>query len=166
MKRRNFLKNIGRLSSAPLVLNGLAVSPFASPSMLQLLNCQGIAERVLVIVFLTGGNAGLNTLVPINQYGVYQGLRPDIALPEAGAIGLINLDSGVALADQVGLHPAMTAFKDMYDGGQARVLQGIGYPSFNQSHFKSTDLWLSGGDGSPANFNITSGWKGRYLEAA
>ncbi|MEO0775968.1 MAG: DUF1501 domain-containing protein [Bacteroidota bacterium] len=166
MKRRNFLKNIGRLSSAPLVLNGLAVSPFASPSMLQLLNCQGIDERVLVIVFLKGGNDGLNTLVPINQYGVYQGLRPDIALPEAGANGLINLDSGLALADQVGLHPAMTAFKDMYDGGQARVLQGIGYPSFNQSHFKSTDLWLSGGDGSPANFNITSGWMGRYLEAA
>ncbi len=166
MKRRNFLKNIGRLSSAPLVLNGLAVSPFASPSMLQLLNCQGIDERVLVIVFLKGGNDGLNTLVPIDQYSIYTNLRPDIALPETGANGIINLDTSLGVSDQVGLHPAMTAFKTMYENDQARLLQGIGYPSFNQSHFKSTDLWLSGGDGSPANFNISSGWMGRYLESA
>lgn len=166
MKRRNFLKNIGQLSATPLVLNGLSLNPFATPSMLSLLNCDGIAERVLVVIFLKGGNDGINTIVPINQYDTYVANRPDIALPETGSNGLITLDSGLALEDQVGLHPAMTAFKDLYDDGKARLIQGVGYPLHNQSHFKSTDLWLSGGDGTAPNFNLTSGWMGRYIESA
>lgn len=166
MKRRNFLKNIGHLSASPLVLNGLALSPFATPTMLSLLNCEGIAERILVVIFLKGGNDGMNTIVPTDQYDTYIANRPDIALAETGSNGLIQLDSGLALADQVGLHPSMTAFKDMYDMGKARLIQGVGYPLPNQSHFKSTDLWLSGGDGTAPNFNLTSGWMGRYIEAA
>ncbi len=166
MKRRNFIKNIGQLSAAPLVFNGLSLNPFATPSMLSLLNCEGIGDRALVVIFLKGGNDGINTIVPINQFDTYVANRPDIALPETGINGVIPLDSTLPIEDQVGLHPAMTAFKDMYDNGKARLVQSVGYPSPNQSHFKSTDLWLTGGDGTSANFNLDSGWIGRYLEAA
>lgn len=166
MKRRNFLKNIGRLSATPMVLNGLPLSSFATTSMLPLLNCQGIDERVLVLVFLKGGNDGLNTVVPIQQYDTYINLRPSIGLAISGTNGVLSLDDTLPLEDQVGVHPAMTAFKEMYDAGKASLIQGVGYPSYNQSHFKSTDLWLSGGDGTPAYSSLASGWMGRYLETA
>ena len=141
MKRRNFLKNIGCLSATPLLLNGLPVNPFATTSMLPLLTCQGIDERILVIIFLKGGNDGINTAVPIEQYDVYSNIRPDLALANSGSNAIIPLDNTLPIEDQVGLHPIMTSFKDMYDNGLARMVQGVGYPLPNQSHFKSTDLW-------------------------
>ena len=162
MKRRNFINNITKLSAAPLLLNGVPLRSFASPDFLPP-SCQGIGDRVMVIIFLKGGNDGLNTIIPVDQYSRYANLRPDIRI-DAGSY--INLDTTLPVEDQVGLNPAMTSFKAMYDNGQASLIQGVGYPGFNQSHFKSTDLWLTGGDGSPANFNINSGWMGRYLDSA
>ncbi len=162
MKRRNFLNNITKLSAAPILLNGLPLRSFASPSFLPS-NCQGIGDRVMVIIFLKGGNDGLNTIIPVDQYSRYANLRPDIRI---NAGNYINLDTTLPIGDQVGLNPAMTSFKAMYDNGQASLIQAVGYPGFNQSHFKSTDLWLTGGDGTPANFNINSGWMGRYLDTA
>ena len=163
MKRRQFVKYTSQLSMAPMILNKLPVSAFATPRMLSLMDCMGINERVLVLVFFDGGNDGLNTLVPINQYGDYINHRPDIGLPDTGTGAFVNLDNTLALADQVGIHPAMNSFKTMYEDGKASVIQGVGYPDSNGSHFKSTDLWLTGGDGTPTYFEIGSGWMGRYL---
>jgi uncharacterized protein (DUF1501 family) len=59
----------------------------------------------------------------------------------------------------------MTGLKEMYDKGWASIVQGVGYADMNGSHFKGADIWLSGGDGTPANNNITSGWMGRALQA-
>ncbi|MEM9822093.1 MAG: DUF1501 domain-containing protein [Bacteroidota bacterium] len=166
MKRRNFLKNVGGLSLAPLVLNGTPLHSFTGSSMFPLVDCQGISDRVMVIVFLKGANDGINTLVPINQYDTYANIRPDIKITNTGGNAYIPLDATLAIEDQVGLHPSMLSFKNMYDAGLASLVQGVGYPSPNRSHFKSTDLWLSGGDGTPANFNLDGGWMGRYLESA
>ncbi len=166
MKRRKFLKNIGTLSSAPLFLNGVGLSPFATPDMLQFLTtCTGVQDRSLVVLFLKGGNDGLNTILPVDQYATYINHRPNIGLPETGAGAYINLDTTLDIADQVGIHPSITSLKDMYESGKARLIQAVGYPSFNQSHFKSTDLWLGGGDGSPGGTN-SSGWVGRFFENA
>jgi uncharacterized protein (DUF1501 family) len=169
MKRRKFLKNIGTLSAAPLLLHGLPVNAFSTASMLPLLNCQGIDDRVLVVIFLKGANDGVNTIIPINQYDDYAAKRPNIKLNNVGSTnGIINLDTSqsIALERQVGIHPVMTAFKSMYEGGKANLIQAVGYPQPNKSHFKATDLWLSGGDGTPANFDLGSGWIGRYMESA
>lgn len=166
MKRRNFLKNIGKLSSAPLILNGVGVSPFVSPGMLEFFNtCTGIEDRTLVVLFLKGGNDGLNTLIPIDQYDTYINHRPTIGLASSGTGAFINLDSTLGVAEQIGLHPSMTNFKSMYEAGKARIIQAVGYPSFNQSHFKSTDYWLSGRDGSYAAAS-GDGWIGRFFEHA
>ncbi|MEM6800582.1 MAG: DUF1501 domain-containing protein [Bacteroidota bacterium] len=165
MKRRNFLKYSGIAASAtPLMINSIPAKAFATPMMAQSLDCSGLRERVLVIVQLFGGNDGLNTLVPIDQYARYRSLRPNIALPESGSGKFINLDRSLSMADQVGLNPHMTDFKNMYDNGLMSVIQGVGYENHNRSHFKSTDLIMTGGDGTFENFSFDTGWMGRYLD--
>jgi len=163
MKRRNFLKIFPAATVTPFVVNGHALRPFANSHMARLLNgCDGVEDRVLVLIQLKGGNDGLNTIIPINQYDAYANLRPSIAIPESA---YINLDSTLGNNDQMGLHPAFEKIKELYEKGWATVVQGVGYESMNQSHFKGTDLWLSGGDGTLANNNIRSGWMGRALQS-
>lgn len=163
MKRRDFFKNSLALGTGSFLLSQLPFRSFASPEMLPLLNCPDINDRALVIVFLKGGNDGVNTIIPTDQFGVYTGYRPQIGLSMSGNNSLIALDNTLSIEDHVHIHPTMTAFKNMYDAGHARIVQSVGYPNINGSHFKSTDLWLSGGDGTPANSSFTNGWIGRFL---
>ncbi len=163
MNRRKFLKNSSALSAAPLVLNKVPLSPFATPKMMESFNCD-TSDRALVVIFMMGGNDGLNTIVPIDQYSKYRNYRPTIYIPDSGSNKYITLDTTLDANQQTGLHPNMTAFKAMYDNGLAHIVQNVGYPSANKSHFKSTDLWLSGGDGHGANAGIKSGHFGRFLD--
>ena len=161
MKRRNFIK----LSSTASVLSLLPTDVFALFKSAGMTSCPNVNAKKIVLIQLSGANDGLNTVVPINQYDKYAALRPNIKLGNAGtANGIINLDSTLTLANQVGLHPSLTGFKSLYDSGLMRIVQGVGYPSQDKSHFKSTDLWLMGGDGTPANNFSDSGWIGRFLE--
>ncbi len=163
MKRRNFLKIFPAATVTPFVVDGHAFRPFANSKIARLLSsCEGVEERVLVLIQLKGGNDGLNAVIPINQYDTYANLRPTIGLPETA---LINLDGTLGNNEQVGVHPSLLKIKELYDKGWASVVQGVGYESMNQSHFKGTDLWMSGGDGTIANNNIKSGWMGRALQA-
>ncbi|HAD12619.1 MAG TPA: hypothetical protein DCF33_09290 [Saprospirales bacterium] len=163
MKRRNFLKIFPAATVTPFVVNGHPLRAFANSHMAKLLNsCDGVEERVLVLIQLKGGNDGLNTIIPIEQYDTYANLRPTIRINESD---YINLDSTLNNQDQVGVHPSFAKIKELYDKGWASIIQGVGYESMNQSHFKGTDLWLTGGDGSIANNNIKSGWMGRALQA-
>lgn len=161
MKRRNFIK----LSSTASVLSLLPTDVFALFKSAGMTSCPNVNAKKIVLIQLSGANDGLNTVVPINQYDKYAALRPNIKLGNAGtANGIINLDSTLTLANQVGLHPSLTGFKSLYDSGLMRIVQGVGYPSQDKSHFKSTDLWLMGGDGTTANNFSDSGWIGRFLE--
>ncbi|HLP96747.1 MAG TPA: DUF1501 domain-containing protein [Saprospiraceae bacterium] len=163
MKRRNFLKIFPAATVTPFVVNGHPLRAFANSHMARLLNsCDGVEDRVLVLIQLKGGNDGLNTIIPINQYDTYANLRPSIRIKESD---YINLDSTLSLDNQVGVHPSFLKIKELYEKGWATVIQGVGYESMNQSHFKGTDLWLTGGDGTVANNNIKSGWIGRALQA-
>lgn len=163
MKRRNFLKIFSAAGVTPFVVNNTAFRPFANSKMARILGaCDGVEDRTLVLIQLKGGNDGLNTLIPLPQYDAYANLRPTIRIAETE---LIQLDTTLPNDDQVGLHPALQSFKTMYDEGRACLVQGVGYQSMNQSHFKGTDLWMTGGDSTGANFNIGSGWMGRALQA-
>lgn len=165
MKRRNFLQILSA-GVTPFMVNGFNFRPFANRKMAQLLStCDGVEERTLILIQLKGGNDGINTIIPIAVYDDYANLRPYIRVPDSGLEKYITLDNTLPGADQVGLHPVMGAMKDLYDKGWVSVVQGVGYENINQSHFKGTDLWLSGGDGTPENFNIHSGWMGRTLNA-
>jgi uncharacterized protein (DUF1501 family) len=166
MKRRNFLKIIPPATITPFMVNGHSMTPFAHRGLAGLLSdCEDVEGRTLVLIQLKGGNDGLNMIIPVAQYDQYVALRPDIAVPESGSAGYIMLDTTLKNSKQVGLHPAMVEIKEMYDEGWVNIIQGVGYEQPNQSHFKSTDLWMSGGDGTYANNNIPSGWMGRSLQA-
>jgi uncharacterized protein (DUF1501 family) len=163
MQRRNFFKIAG-LST--IMVNGFPMRPFANTQVARILNnCDEVADRVLILIQLKGGNDGLNTLIPISQYEDYEELRPVLRVPDAGPEKYINLDNTLSGADQVGIHPVMGGFKALYEEGLLSIVQGVGYENINGSHFKGTDLWLSGGDGTPENFNIKTGWPGRALQA-
>ncbi|MCI4666614.1 MAG: DUF1501 domain-containing protein [Bacteroidia bacterium] len=164
MKRRNFLKLGGAAVASPFVLNGLPLQAFSTHNLANAMNCSEVNERALVLVQLRGGNDGLNTIIPIGQYSQYQALRPNLHIANAGANSYIDLDLTMPMADRVGLHPNMQAVKDMYDDGLVSIVQSVAYVDQNLSHFKSTDLWLSGGDGTPPNFNKQTGWMARYLD--
>ena len=161
MKRRNFI----RLTSTASALSLLPTDVFALFKSAGMETCPNVNAKKIVLIQLAGANDGLNTVVPINQYDKYATLRPNIKLSNVGGTnGIINLDTTLTLTNQVGLHPSLVGFKSLYDSGLMRVIQGVGYPTQDKSHFKSTDLWLTGGDGTPANNTSQSGWVGRFLE--
>lgn len=108
-------------------------------------------NRILVVLQLSGGNDGLNTLVPFGDPN-YATLRPTLGIPTSDVIHL---------TDSVGLHPNLGKFKTLYDQGKLAVVQGVGYPNPNRSHFRSMDIWHSA---RPDTFE-RSGWLGRYVSA-
>lgn len=165
MQRRKFLSISTPLAFTPFVMNGTSFRPFTNTDILNEVGCADVRDRIMVLIRISGGNDGINTVIPINQYDSYKKLRPKIALANSGGSSFIRLDSTLSVANQVGLHPSMTGFKSLYDKGKLNIIQGVGYINHNRSHFKSTDLWLTGGDGTAGNFNLQSGWMGRYLDA-
>ncbi|MFI1771723.1 DUF1501 domain-containing protein [Thalassobellus citreus] len=161
MNRRNFIK----LSASASVIG---LTPFqlqaALKSFMPYMECPDISNRKLVLINLAGGNDGLNTIVPLDQYDIYSNLRPTIKVPISGANKYIKLDSTLPDNQQIGLNPALTGFKTLYDKSWLRIMQSVGYPSQNKSHFKSTDLYLTGNDGNSLLNGEDTGWMGRFME--
>jgi uncharacterized protein (DUF1501 family) len=156
MKRRSFIKNtIPAAVVLPAVVDGYAVKAFSneSPLMQALMNPQIETDHVLVIVQLNGGNDGLNMVIPISNYGDYYNARSNVAIAQNRILPLTNVT-------QTGLHPSMTGMQALYNDGKLNVVQAVGYPSPNFSHFRATDIWMSG---SSSNQVVNSGWAGRYL---
>ncbi len=152
--RREFLHNGLVMASAavtvPAFLNASARAMVAPAGLSSI---PGVPEdHILVVVQLSGGNDGLNTVVPFGLDQYYKA-RQGIAIPAQNALRLSKVDG-------IGLHPQMTAFKDLFDDGQAAIVQGVGYPNPNRSHFKSMDIWHT------ADTTATGdGWLGRYFDA-
>jgi uncharacterized protein (DUF1501 family) len=115
-------------------------------------------ERVLVVVQLGGGNDGLNTVVPYGEPAYYQ-RRPTLGIREPGAGGR-NEGALVVDADRgIGLHPNLAGFKELLDDGVASIVQGVGYPNPNRSHFTSMDIWHTANTDAQGN-----GWIGRFFD--
>ena len=161
MKRRNFIKLTATASAIGLLPGQMS---HALNIGKKYINCD-ISNRKLVLIYLGGGNDGLNTIVPLNQYDLYSNLRPTIKVSDSGANPFINLDSSLNDNQQVGLHPSLTGFKNLYDSGYLRILQSVGYPSQNKSHFASTDVYSTGNDGNSWLNGGDSGWIGRFIES-
>lgn len=151
MKRREFIKNTGTASlTVPLALNGLKLA--AIPELPLISSANAVSDRVLVIVQLLGGNDGLNTVVPINQYANLQKARPHVILP---------YNKLLYVAPTIAFHPAMTGLRSLYSTGNLSIVQSVGYPDQNRSHFRSIDIWRTGADSKEI---LTSGWAGRYFD--
>lgn len=149
------------MAMAPIMLNAVPVRALTNPTMLPAGACN-VGDRIIVYVFLMGGNDGINSIVPLDQYNTYAQLRPTIRLPQNQ---LINLDSTLPLDQQVGLNPALQPFKAMYDNGRMKLIQAVAYPDPNKSHFRSAELLMTGQDGT-ANGAIENpnGWMANYLQ--
>ena len=109
-------------------------------------------DRVLVVVYFQGGNDGLNTVVPFGLPAYYT-YRPTLAIAQNDVL---------RINDTIGLNPQLKPFKDMYDKGQVAIVQGVGYPNPDYSHFRSTEIWETA---APDKYAST-GWLGRYLDGA
>ena len=111
----------------------------------------GKDASILVVLQMAGGNDGLNTVVPFaNDH--YRKARPRLGLTETDIL---------KISDEIGLHKALTGFQELYDAGQLAIIQGIGYPNPNRSHFRSTEIWQTASDSE--RFENT-GWLGRYFD--
>lgn len=116
-------------------------------------------ERILVVVQLSGGNDGLNTVVP---YGAaeYYANRPGIGIGEPGRARNGMEALALAKAQGIGLHPNLVGLLELHDSGKLCIVQGVGYPNPNRSHFASMDIWQTG---KPSGSG--TGWIGRYVDA-
>ena len=162
MKRRQFIRNISAGSAAGLTLGGIPLNLLAGNQDLKKLAAASDNDNVLIFIQLHGGNDGLNTLIPVKQWEAYYNLRPGIAINNSGTNGYIEVDPGVDEDKRVGLHPEMGAFKELYDEGKVAIIQNVGYPEMNLSHFRGRDVVFMGGDES-GEHDYQSGWMGRYL---
>ncbi len=158
-RRFNYLLSLSGLTTLPLLLNKQCLN-ISEPASLE---SSMDNNNVLVLIQLKGGNDGLNTFIPINQFDKYASIRPTIRINEKK---LIHLDKSLSLDQQLGLHPSLASIKNRYDNGQMSIIQSVSYPNTDLSHFKSTDLWMTGGDGDPNIKQPQKGWIGRFMESA
>jgi uncharacterized protein (DUF1501 family) len=144
--RRDFLKTSSLLAWGVTVPAFLGRTAFAAPPA----GKPGAKDTILVVVQLTGGNDGLNTVIPFADAEYYK-LRPTIQVPK---------DRVRKLNDSIGLHPALEGFESLHKDGALCVVQGVGYPNPSQSHFRSMDIWQAA---STAD-TLTEGWLGKTLK--
>jgi uncharacterized protein (DUF1501 family) len=146
ISRRDFLKQ----SMAVVAMGAGVPGVFAKAALASRAEASAGAARTLVVVQLAGGVDGLNALVPHGS-PAYRDNRPRLAIPE---------DQVLDIGGGFGLHPALADFKQLLDAGHLAVVQGVGYPNPNFSHFKAMDIWQSADpDGKAAD-----GWLGRYFD--
>lgn len=144
LNRRRFLQ-VGSLASAAMMM----------PKFLKALERGHLVppgNKVLVIIQLSGGNDGLNTVIPYRN-DIYYKARPSLG---------IKREAALSLNDELGIHPALKGLKALYDDGALGILNNVGYPNPDRSHFRSMDIWHSA---SQSNEYWSDGWIGRYLDA-
>ncbi len=153
--RRVFMQRgvalLAATATIPAFLNQTVLALDNPDSLLQQPN--GKDGKILVVVQLGGGNDGLSTVVPYGD-DIYHRGRPVIGIDNKSVLKIDNY---------VGLHPNLAPLKALYDDGHLGIVQGVGYPNPNRSHFRSTDIWESA---QPDRDIATSGWVGRYFDNA
>ncbi len=162
MKRRIFLQSsLASAALAPVLLNNIYARPSTPLKLLAQMAPLDVNDKILILVQLFGGNDGLNTIVPADDDNYYT-LRPNIGIQKnylinrGGSAGFY-LNPGLGYGNKQG-------FAGLFDMGQLAIIRGIGYNPPNLSHFRSTDIWLSGINDSNANDVLSTGWLGRFLE--
>ena len=144
MDRRNFIKRTS-LASGGLFFVPQFVKAFEQQAQ------QLFSNKKIVIVQLKGGNDGLNTVVPFRN-DIYYQKRNGISIPKNNLL---------RLNDEVGLHKSLAPLQKLYDKGYLSIINNVGYPNPNRSHFRSTDIWQTASD---SNEYLQSGWIGRFLD--
>lgn len=153
MKRRSFLKAVSAVT-IPVTVDNMSLSALAPQSAFaRLLAMATATENVIVIIDLNGGNDGLNTVIPIDQYSNLSKARSNVLIPESKVLSLNG-------TTKTGLHPSLTGLRNLYNNGKLHIVQNVGYENQNYSHFRSSDIWFTASD---SDEYLSSGLAGRYL---
>lgn len=147
MKRRKFIQKSALASVGTMMIPGFLKAYEALH-----INQAASHHKKLVVIQLSGGNDGLNTVVPFRN-DIYYELRPRLAMPQ---------NKVLKLNDELGFNPALEGLRNIYDQGWLSIINNVGYPNPNRSHFRSMDIWHTA---SNANEYLSSGWLGRYLDS-
>jgi uncharacterized protein (DUF1501 family) len=145
MNRKSFILNSATIAAMYPLLNVLNACNVKKKES---------GKKVFVFIQLAGGNDGLHTLIPLDNYKKLYESRSNIYIPE-------NKILSIKGTTDCGLHPSLVGIKDMFDNGLAGFVQGVGYENPNFSHFRSSDIWLTGSESSKV---LYTGWVARYLE--
>lgn len=141
IKRRDFLK-----------ISSLATASLFVPNFLQSMTLDNVLnpnQKILIVLQFTGGNDGLNTIIPTKN-DIYFKERKNIAINDS-----------LALNDETGINPALSYFKELFDSGELSLMNNVGYPNPDKSHFRSMDIWHSA---SKSDEFLETGWLGRFLD--
>lgn len=156
MKRKDFIK-IGSLTGAATLLGKTMVHAsnlLDSPFLKEVAQSFNSCNKALVIIQLTGGNDGLNFIIPIDRYSTLATARPAIVPPQSQILSLNNNAT-------TGMHPSLAELRNLYNDNKVTIVQGVSYSNPNFSHFRATDIMQSGSDSTQV---LTTGWLGRYLQ--
>ena len=148
MKRRDFIKSsiaISALGSCfPSALLG-------SKNRFSFKNSNIDSDKIVILIKMNGGNDGLNTVIPFQNSSYYE-YRPSVSIP---------IEQSIPITDNLALHPALNNWQELFFQQKMGIIQGVGYPNGNMSHFRSSDIWDTGSD---ENIELETGWLGRLLE--
>ena len=149
LNRRDFIK-LSTIASAslPITLSGFPIFAEEKPNQFQF---NSDNDNILVLIQLQGGNDGLNTIFNLNEYDNLQQVRSNIIIPQNELLS-VNGDTA--------FHPNLAGLQSVWEQEKLTIVQNVGYPDQNRSHFRSTDIWNSG---SAADEFISTGWLGRYF---
>lgn len=151
--RRTFLRQLG-IGTATLAGGSWMAPEFIAPQIFQQAvaeETKSASESILVVIQLSGGNDGLNTVIPFS-HDVYRASRPQLAIPKND---VLRID------DQLGFHPALRGLADLWEQGTVSLVQGVGYPMPNRSHFESLDIWHTCQRKTATRMD---GWVGRTID--
>jgi len=143
LKRKEFLQ-IGSLATASMMMPRF-LKAFEKTTWVP------AGNKVMVVLQFSGGNDGLNTVIPVRN-DIYYKVRPHLG---------IQKDKALQLTDDAAINPALPFFKELFDEGNLGIMNNVGYPNPDRSHFRSMDIWQTASD---SNQYVTTGWLGRYLD--
>jgi len=152
--RRSFIQALGIAGSGSMMLGSNMLTANAPSSL-----SAGIAatetDKIVVLIRLSGGNDGLSTVIPIQQYDEYATVRPNIYIPESKVL---------KLTDDFGIPSYMNALEPMWENGQFKAVHGVGYEGQSLSHFTGSDIFANTDLSSTGFSGLNTGWMGRHLE--
>ena len=144
MKRRDFIKKTGVITAGTLLIPSFLRANMFSAKLL-------ISKKRLVVIQLSGGNDGLNAVVPYGLDEYYQNRT---------VIGVAQKEL-LKIGDKFGFNPKLSGLNDLHEKGMLSIINSVGYPNPNRSHFRSMDIWHTASD---SNEYLQNGWLGNYLD--
>ncbi|WP_422082270.1 DUF1501 domain-containing protein [Ulvibacterium sp.] len=152
--RRSFLQALGIAGSGSMML-GSNMLTASAPSPLTAAIAAAETDNILILIRLSGGNDGLSTVIPIEQYDSYANARPNIYIPESKVL---------KLTDEFGVPSYMQALEPMWGDGQFKAVHGVGYQNQSLSHFTGSDIYANTDLTTTGFTGLDTGWMGRHFE--